>query len=175
MAKSTQHPTRGGDGGGGDGPPRGAGNGAATATTLCAKADALYRAAVECCRQHERVARLVEREASDEEQRAAYAQVDHCDRALLEMSVAYEKCGARLHPDGDDEAWWKRANALWHASREYARRQGDSVRFNRSVGVDHEPEALGQLNIEYELEASALLALRQATEAYKKVRPHAHC
>jgi hypothetical protein len=146
-----------------------------TAAMLCGKADALYRAAVECCRQHERVARLVAREAPPEELRAATAQVKHCDGALGEMAAAYEKCGARLHPDGDDAGWWHRANSLWHASREYARRHDESMRARRSAAEEREPEALGQLNIEYELEASALLALRQATEAYEKVRPHAHC
>jgi hypothetical protein len=146
-----------------------------TAATLCSKADALYRAAVECCRQHERVAKLSERDAPAEEQRAAAAQVDHCDGTLRDLAAAYEKCGARLHPDGEDESWWHRANALWHASREYARRHAESLQTRRSAAAEREPEALGQLNVEYELEASALLALRQATEAYRKVRPHAHC
>jgi hypothetical protein len=154
----------------GDGRPEGP-----PAATLCSKADALYRAAVECCRQHERVARLVAREASDEEQRAAYAQVDHCDVALIAMTDAYEKLGARLHPDGDDEAWWHRANSLWHASREYARRHDEAGRAGRRLNSAPAPESLGQLNVEYELEASALLALRQATEAYRKVRPHVDC
>jgi hypothetical protein len=168
MPKTTQQAAR--TGGNDEQRPNGQ-----TAATLCVKADALYRAAVECCRQHERVAKLAARDAADEEQKAAAAQVDHCDGTLLAMTQAYEKCGARLHPDGEDEAWWHRANALWHASREYARRHEESLRTRRRVATDHEPEALGQLNIEYELEASALLALRQATEAYRKVRPHADC
>lgn len=175
MPKMTQQSARQRNQGAPDADGRGQEAKEGPAATLCAKADALYRAAAECCRQHERIARLVAREAPDDEQRSAYAQVDHCDRALTAMTAAYEKCGARLHPDGDDEAWWKRANALWHASREYARRHVETERAGRAIGAAHAPETLGMLNVEYELEASALLALRQATAAYKKVRPHAEC
>ena len=142
---------------------------------LCCKADALYRAAAECCRQHERIARLVAKSDDDAEQRAAYGAVEHCDQALSEMAAAYEKAAARLHPDGDDEGWWHRANTLWHASREYARRHRDSERAARQVANSRDPVALAVLNVEYELEASALLALKQAMDAYGKVRPQAEC
>ena len=79
-----------------------------------------------------------------------------------------------MHPDGADEAWWHRANALWHASREYARRHRGCDRAGRDMaGAQHSSDMLASLNIEYELEASALLALKHATEAYRKVRPEA--
>lgn len=143
--------------------------------SLCARADALYRAAAECCRQHERISRLVERSEDDAEQRAAYEMVDHCDRTLGEMAAAYEKAGARAHPDGPDGEWWHRANALWHASREYARRHRESDRMARSTATTRDPATLAALNMDYELEASALLALKQAMDAYHKVRPHAEC
>jgi hypothetical protein len=37
----------------------------------------------------------------------------------------------------------------------------------------HDPETLADLVVQYDLEASALLALRQAADAYRKVRPEA--
>lgn len=143
--------------------------------TLCSKADALYRVAAECCRQHERVARLLAKSGDDGEEVAAYEMLDHCDRALADMAAAYEKTGARTLPDGPDEAWWHKANALWHASREFSRRHLESDRASRRTSNAHAPAALTHLNMEYELEASALLALRQAMEAYRKVRPTAEC
>ena len=142
---------------------------------LCCKADALYRAAAECCRQHERIARLVAKSDDEAEQNAAYGAVEQCDRVLWEMAAAYEKAAARLHPDGEDEGWWHRANTLWHASREYARRHRESERAARQIANSRDPVALAALNMEYELEASALLALKQAMDAYRKVRPHAEC
>jgi hypothetical protein len=148
------------------------------AAALCARADALFRAACECYRQHERVARLVGQSDDDAEQKAAYAMVEHCDRTLESMAAAYERASARVHPDGDDEVWWRKANALWHASREYARRQRESERVaKRANGANGTRDAasLATLNMDYELEASALLALKQALDGYKKVRPHAAC
>jgi hypothetical protein len=101
--------------------------------------------------------------------------LDHCDRTLAAMAESYAKAGASMHPDGDDEAWWHKANALWHASREFARRHLESDRASRRTSTKHAPVALAQLNMDYELEASALLALRQSLDAYKKVRPTAEC
>lgn len=137
------------------------------------RADAMYRAASECCRQHDRFARVVEKSMMPAEQRAAQRIVTLCDEALQELVAAYEKCAARVHPE-DDEAWWHRANSLWHASREYMRRHLVGDRMGREVGTQHSPGMLGELHVEYELEASALLALRHATDAYRKTRPDAH-
>jgi len=141
---------------------------------ICAKADALFRAACECCRQHERQARMGEISSLDSEHRTATELVKLCDAALAEAAAAYEKCTARARPNGDDEAWWHRANGLWSASREYLRRNSESDRASRRI----EPRSatkLGELQIDYELEASALLALQQAMEGYRKVRPGADC
>jgi hypothetical protein len=149
--------------------------GMSPAAALCCKADALYRAAAECCRQHERIARLLEKSSDDGEERAAYEMLDHCDRVLAQMAESYERAGARTHPDGEDEAWWRKANALWHASREFARRHLESDRAARRTSSKHAPAALAHLNMDYELEASAMLALRQAMDAYRKVRPTAEC
>jgi hypothetical protein len=135
------------------------------------RADALYRAAVECCRQHDRAARL--HQGSDEpelEHRHADALCAMCDGSLSEMSEAYETAAANVHPDRD-EAWWHKANSLWHASREYARRHASGDALSRKLSAKHDPKQLSAMQMEYELEASALLALRHAAEAYRKTRP----
>ncbi|MGZ8414824.1 MAG: hypothetical protein ACXWZS_12450 [Gemmatirosa sp.] len=139
------------------------------------KADALYRCAVECCRQHERLARLVDRGALPAEQRAAQSLVRLADEALLELASAYEKAAAKWHPESKD-ACWQAANGLWMAGREYARRATTSDRAARNIGEtgDHSVARLTELALDYDLEASALLLLKQATEAYGKTRPDAH-
>lgn len=136
------------------------------------RADALYRCAVECCRQHERLARLVQDGALPAEQRAAQSLVRLADEALIDLAAAYEKV-CKSHPEGD-AACWHAANGLWMAGREYARRQRTSQRAGRGLGdgASHSSERLGELTLDYDLEASALLALKQATETYRKARPH---
>lgn len=135
------------------------------------RADALYRAAIECCRQHDRAAKL---HNGAEEPELEHKHVDAlcamCDGSLTEMSEAYEAAAADLHPDGD-EAWWHKANGLWHASREYARRHAGCDDMSKKVSAKHAPEQLRAMQMEYELEASSLLALRHAAEAYRKTRP----
>jgi len=132
-------------------------------------ADAMCRAATESARQHERLAVLTSGEPMPQELRALHDVVTRCDEALAEMTALYEKSAANAHPTGDDESWWHRANGLWHASREYARRCSVTVRASRSL-VDHSAAKFGELQLEYELEASALLGLRHAVDAYAKVR-----
>ena len=136
------------------------------------RADALYRCAAECARQHERIARLMDKDLTPTEQRIQSEVVALCDEALTEISADYEKCSARVHPTGDDEAWWHKANAIWLASREYLRRSRLSELVGRRAS-DQTPEKFGEMQMDYELEASALLALQQAVGAYKKVRPQA--
>jgi hypothetical protein len=137
------------------------------------KADALCRAALEACHQQQRLALLSRQPALQAEHTLARELCKLCDRALQERVAAYEQASARLHPDGDDEAWWHRANGLWHASREYLRHHSGCDNLSRHLPEHHNAEDLGELQIEYELEASALLALRQAMEAYRRVRPEA--
>jgi hypothetical protein len=134
------------------------------------RADALCRTAIETCRQHERMARLVQMSVCAPEQRASRAMVTACDEALEELAAAYERATQRAHPDKDD-ACWHAANGLWLASREYARRQRTSARAGRHIAEQHDPARLAELALDYDLEASALLLLKQATEAYRKVRP----
>jgi hypothetical protein len=145
---------------------------AAQVDALRLRADALYRCAAECCRQHERLARLLNRELTPTEQRIQSEVVSLCHEALTEIAADYERCGARVHPSGDDEAWWHKANAIWLAGREYVRRNRLSELVGRRTS-DQTPEKFGELQMDYELEASALLALQQAIGAYRKVRPEA--
>ena len=135
------------------------------------RADALYRAAIECCRQHDRAAKLHQGAAEPElEHRHMDALCAMCDGSLSEMSAAYEAAAANVHPDRE-EAWWHKANSMWHASREYARRHAGCDALSRKLSAKHDPKQLAGMQLEYELEASALLALRHAADAYCKTRP----
>lgn len=141
--------------------------------TFYHRADALFRAATECCRQHERLSRLVKGGALGAEQRAAEAMVAVADEALADMAAAYEAAATRVCAERDG-ACWQAANTLWMASREYARRQRIARRAARDLGDGkHSTDRLGELTLDYDLEASALLLLRQATQSYTRVRPQA--
>ena len=140
------------------------------------KADALLRAALECCHQHDRYARLVARPALEAEHRAADEMCVVVTNALIEMADSYCESAKELRPNGGpDEEWWHRANALWHASREYGRRQTccDRQSQRATSSRNRNPDGLGDLVLQYDLEASALLALRHAADAYRKARPQA--
>lgn len=139
-------------------------------TLVRARADALYRAAVECCRQHDRSAKLFGSSDHDLEHKHADALCAMCDGSLAELAVAYEKAAASVHPT-EDEAWWHKANSLWHASREYARRHAGCDSLSKQISTKHSSVQLATMQMEYELEASSLLALRHAAEAYRKTRP----
>lgn len=135
-----------------------------------ARADALYRAAIECCRQHDRAAKLFGRSDPELEHKHADALCAMCDGSLAELSEAYESAARHLQP-GKEVDWWHKANALWHASREYARRHAGCDALSKRLSSKHSPEQLATMQMEYELEASALLALRHAADAYRKTRP----
>lgn len=137
------------------------------------QADAMLRAALECCHQHDRYSRLVARPALEAEHRAADEMCAVVTKALREAAETYCEGAKALRPNGGpDENWWHHANALWHASREYDRRQTCCERASKRT-AKRTPEALGDLVLQYDLEASALLALRHAADAYRKVRPEA--
>lgn len=141
-------------------------------TAVRLRADALYRAALECCRQHDRSAKLANGAGDDPdlEHKHVDALCRMCDGSLLEMAEAYSSAAGKITP-ARDEAWWHKANALWHASREYERRHAGCDALNRRLAAKHSAEKLREMQMEYELEASALLALRHAAEAYRKTRP----
>lgn len=135
------------------------------------QADRLFRAAQECVRQRQRYARLVDRTAEEEEQQGALRIACICDEVLAASAQSYETIASSASAHREED-WWHKANSLWHAAREYSRRhQGcdqDSQQFNT-----HSPAKLGELAMEYDLEASALLALQHAVIAYRKVVPDA--
>lgn len=138
---------------------------------LEAAADALYRSAVEAARQHERVAKLYERGAHHSEMQEATELCAVCHRHLKARTELYEaSASGGKGPHGDQ--FWHAANALWHAARDYNRRHADCDAAAQKLGK-HSSDNFGALAMEFELEASALLALRNAMAAYKKARPEA--
>ena len=127
-------------------------------------ADRMFRAAMECMRQRERYARLVASGAHDLEQLSALRVALVCDEILDDAASAYEKlAGEGSH--GDDE-WRRQANALWHAAREYRRRPATD-----SVPAQVKGGTLQKLAMEYDLEASALLALKLALGGFRQICP----
>ena len=105
------------------------------------------------------------------EQRAALRLVLASDEQLAEAATGYESSCMTVNGERSDD-WWHKANALWHASREYARRHSLSDRASGEFRA-HDVTKLAALGVEYELEASALLALQHAVDAYRKLRPEA--
>ena len=58
----------------------------------------------------------------------------------------------------------------WLSARDYLRRHSIAEKASRQL-TQHDAEKLNDLQMEYELMASALLALKQATAAYGALRP----
>ena len=132
------------------------------------RCDALGRTATETCRQHERRSRLVNLGVSPLELASSQALVDTCDLALSECVREVEK--ALVKGSVSDEAEVKQAaNKLFLSARDYLRRHSIAEKATRQL-QQHDVEKLGDLHSEYELEASAMLALRQAATAYGKLR-----
>lgn len=131
--------------------------------------DALARTSAETCRQHERLSRLTALGVSMAELGAAHAMVDTIDLALAEAVKEFEKTCAKAHAAeiGDVRS---AANAMWLSAREYLRRASIAEKASRQL-QQHDADVLGDLHFEYELEASALLGLKQATATYQKLRP----
>jgi hypothetical protein len=139
--------------------------------TMIDAADALFRSAIEACRQHERVARCSERGCSEGELKEMAELCDLGHRHLAARTDAWEKAAGEGRGTSAD-AFWHAANTLWHASREYARRHHSCDAMTTRVSR-RSTDALGALTLEYELEASALLALRHAVAGYRKLRADA--
>ncbi len=137
--------------------------------TLPCAADNLCRSAAECCRQQARIGRVLDLQCGEEELEAVIEESVLCVRILAESCERYAAVGSGSR-DGLDEATWHAANTLWHASREYARRH-NSCNVKSAQMSRHSAAHLGELAVEYELKASAVLALRYAVEQYQKARP----
>ncbi len=134
-------------------------------------ADALYRAAHESCHQHQRLTKVLGHQLDDLELEGVAEVVDLCDQLLVKATARYEE----LAKDGkgkESEELWHAANALWMAAREYGRRSGSSDAAVAKLRK-HGAEQLNSISVEYELEMSARLALKQALVAYGKLRPEA--
>lgn len=134
-------------------------------------ADRLFRTAAECIRQRERFACLVDVGTHDSEQHAALRVACLCDELLFESARAYEQT-VTAEASHRDEDWCQKANALWHACREYERRHRNCDESSKQLG-SHKLHKLRELALEYDLEASALLALKLATASYAKACPEA--
>lgn len=141
-----------------------------THTLQCA-ADAMFRAADECCRQQARLSRVLELSCGEDELKGVIEVSVVCARILDAGGAHYAALAADGH-DGLGEACWHAANTLWHASREYARRH-QACNVKSAKMSRHSSAQLGELAVEYELKASAVLALRYAVELYGKARPEA--
>ena len=138
---------------------------------LEAAADALCRASAEAVRQHERVVKLNDRGAHFSEMQEATALCELAHQHLRARCELYEASAAAGKGHHDD-AFWHAANALWQAARDYSRRHAAGDHASAKL-AKHSPEKLGELAMDYELEASAVLSLRNAIAAYRKLRPDA--
>jgi hypothetical protein len=138
------------------------------ADTACGSADALARAANECVRQHERLSQSLKAGCSDDELMHFAELATLTEKHLEAMTLHYEST-ATAAPEAKNEEWWHAANQLWLASREYTRRSSGATHAQRLAGK-HSREKLTELTLEYELERSALLALKQADQAYRALR-----
>jgi len=87
---------------------------------------------------------------------------------LAARTAAWEQAAAEGQGK-NDEAFWHASNTLWHASREYARRHHSCDALHAKLSR-RSNDAFGALTLEYELEASALLALSHAVSGYRKLR-----
>jgi len=139
-------------------------------SSLRSISDALCRSATECCRQHDRVARIVERSEVEVEVTFAQQFCELIHDGLGKLLDAYDRTVAG--DEGAGEPWRQHANALHHAARDYLRRHNACDQAARKLHR-HDSQLLATLAMEFEFEASALLALRHATEAYRKERPEA--
>jgi hypothetical protein len=132
--------------------------------TVRGAADALHRAAVECCHQHERIGALIKLGADDQEFAAAWDMADLAEAELALRTSSYEEIAA-VGRGSESEAWWHAANGLWMACREYSRRYAAS-NTSASRRKRHTAAELGEIALDYELEISARLAVKQALGRY---------
>ena len=115
---------------------------------------------------------LLEKASDDAEVHDAAAACELSQQQLLQRTTAYE-AAAGAGQGATADALWHATNTLWHASREYARRHQSCEETAAARMTNHSSEKLGELTMEYELAASALLGLRQAIDSYRKLRPEA--
>lgn len=132
--------------------------------SACGAADALLRASGECVHQHERLGRALELACSDGELQHVAQCTELAHAYLQTTTAAYDKT-ATAAPEAKDQGWWHAANGLWDAGRRYLQRTAGTDHVSRLAGK-HSREKLAELAMEYELERSALMALKRAVEEY---------
>lgn len=130
----------------------------------------MCRSTAECCRQHDRVARIVERSDVEIEVTVAQQFCELMHKGLGKLLNAYEQSRNEAGGSSDADSWRARANALFTAARDYLRRHNACDEAARKLHR-HDSQLLAALAMEFEFEASSLLSLRHATEAYRKERP----
>lgn len=128
--------------------------------------NALYRAAAECCHQHDRLAALIKVSADDAEFEAAWAATELAEAQLVARTAAYEEIAAAGR-GAESEEWWHAANGLWMACREYSRRYSAS-NDSASRRKRHGAAELGEITMDYELELSARMAVVGALRSYSR-------
>jgi len=128
-------------------------------------AELLSAAATKSCGAHRRYSELVKAGSHVAEQKTALKGLRAVDEILDEAVDLYE-VACLQDPNHGDDPWWHRANMVWRTAKEYLRHQVASNRLTR-WGSDHGHAELRELNIEYELEASALLRMRHAVDLYQ--------
>ncbi|MCW5827506.1 MAG: hypothetical protein KIT38_13265 [Gemmatimonadaceae bacterium] len=123
---------------------------------------------MECCHQHERIAALIKLGADDQEFAAAWDMADLAEKQMSLRTASYEEVAAAGR-GGEAEDWWHRANALWMACREYSRRYSASSDA-ASRRKRHTEKELQEIAVEYELEVSARMAVKQAIREFAAAR-----
>lgn len=109
--------------------------------------------------------------ADDSEFNATWDVAEMCEAQLADRTTSYETI-AELGRGKESEEWWHASNTLWHACREYSRRH-DASNGAASRRRRHGAEELKEISLEYELELSARMAVKQALEKYAALRPEA--
>ena len=67
--------------------------------------DAMFRAAAECCHQHDRTSRIHAKASLEAEVEVAQRACEECDAALRELVDFYQQTAELVVPTGDDEAF----------------------------------------------------------------------
>lgn len=142
-----------------------------SATPMRDAADALYRAAKESCHQHGRLTKVLKHGLDDLELEGVAEVADLVDGILAAATKRYEEMAAG-GKGKETEELWHAANGLWMASREYCRRRDGSDKIAARL-KKHGAEQFSEINVEYELEMSARLGMKQALKAYEGLRPEA--
>ena len=107
--------------------------------------------------------------AEQDELEAAHGMVDTIDLALAESVKNFERVAATI-PVTDQADLRQAANALWLSAREYLRRHSIAEKASRQI-AQRDEHTLEDLQMDYELEASAMLGLKQSSQAFQKLRP----